>query len=51
MICPSPCASITGSTAAMAEFGRIDVLVNNAGIMPLSNLNVLNMPAPNGRPS
>lgn len=27
--------------AAMAEFGRIDVLVNNAGIMPLSNLNVL----------
>ena len=26
---------------AMAEFGRIDVLVNNAGIMPLSNLNVL----------
>ena len=25
----------------MAEFGRIDVLVNNAGIMPLSNLNVV----------
>jgi len=29
------------AAAAMAEFGRIDVLVNNAGIMPLSNLNVL----------
>ena len=29
------------ATAAKAQFGRIDVLVNNAGIMPLSNLNVL----------
>ena len=29
------------AASAMAEFGRIDVLVNNAGIMPLSNLNVL----------
>lgn len=29
------------AAAAQAQFGRIDVLVNNAGIMPLSNLNVL----------
>ena len=29
------------AAAAKAQFGRIDVLVNNAGIMPLSNLNVL----------
>ena len=27
--------------AALAEFGQVDVIVNNAGIMPLSPLNAL----------
>ena len=40
--CPSPCTSGTGttssrrSTGSTRELGRLDVLVNNAGIAPLS---------------
>ena len=37
------------TTKAVEHFGRIDVMVNNAGVMPLAFTQTMRMPAPSGQ--